>query len=479
MKRTIRILAVVGGLALIAALTIGVVRTGRTTAQDGSGLSQDFLDANNIIDQTTVTSDRLLITVNATGRIEPLHETRLNFETNAVVQEILVEPGDFVEAGDVLARLDLATLETRYRLAEIDLSLEQIAYNDLVDPAREVDIAAQEAQLDYAYASAGAAYDRAASANDAEIARLEAERADNQRWQSQIQRDQQMALGPEFRDSGMQDSNAQEVQMDSSIESAEYRLQVERAEYNEVVNTGPDMSRLAQANADIVQAQIALDNLVNGPDETDRRIAEASLELAELSLQQVALQLEQGVLVAPFDGMIAENNLTVGEVPPTEAAMTLMDTSGLYIDLPVDENDIRDVQVGQTAALELDALPNTTITGTVTRVAVTPTQSGAVVTYTVRVRVEATDQPVRVGMTATAEVIVAEQDDVITLPNRFIRRDRATNRSYVTVVDDGGDLREVVVELGERNETESAILDGLQPGETVVLIQRETGALDN
>jgi HlyD family secretion protein len=475
MKRTLRIIATIGVLAVIAAVTIGAVQT-------GSGgvpvIDQQFLDENNIIDETIVSTGSLLVTVSATGTIEPVREAPLGFQTSGVVTEVLVEEGDFVRQGDVLARLDMSDLETQYRLTEIDLRREQVSYEDLVAPARDVDLAAQQAALNAARASAGAAYDSAASENDIEIARLEAELADNQRWQAQIQRDQQMALGPEFRDSGMQDSNAQEVQLANSIESQQYQLEIARTTLTDTINTGPDLSRLGQATADIVEAQVALEDLMNGPDEIDRRIAEASLELAELSLQQVGIELENGVIVAPFDGIVAENNLTVGELPPQGSAITLIDTSELIIDLPVDEDDISNVEVGQNVELELDALREAGITGTVTRVNVTPTQSGAVVTYTVRVRVNPTDEPLRVGMTTTAEVVVAERDDVILLPNRFIRRDSDTNRSFVTILDPDGNLTEVVVELGERNETESEILSGLEDGDRVVLIQRETGVLD-
>lgn len=475
MKRTLRIIATIGVLAVIAAVTIGAVQT-------GSGgvpvIDQQFLDENNIIDETIVSTGSLLVTVSATGTIEPVREAPLGFQTSGVVTEVLVEEGDFVRQGDVLARLDMSDLETQYRLTEIDLRREQVSYEDLVAPARDVDLAAQQAALNAARASAGAAYDSAASENDVEIARLEAELADNQRWQAQIQRDQQMALGPEFRDSDFQDSNAQEVQLANSIESQEYQLEIAQADYSDTINTGPDLSRLGQATADIVEAQVALEDLMNGPDEIDRRIAEASLELAELSLQQVGIELADGVIVAPFDGIVAENNLTVGELPPQGSAITLIDTSELIVDLPVDEDDISNVEVGQNVELELDALREAGITGTVTRVNVTPTQSGAVVTYTVRVRVNPTDESLRVGMTTTAEVVVAERDDVILLPNRFIRRDSDTNRSFVTILDPDGNLNEVVVELGERNETESEILSGLEDGDRVVLIQRETGVLD-
>jgi HlyD family secretion protein len=179
------------------------------------------------------------------------------------------------------------------------------------------------------------------------------------------------------------------------------------------------------------------------------------------------------VLTAPFDGVIAVNNLRVGELPPqTQPAMLLTDLSEYYVDLAIDETDIVNVEVGQPVELRLDALPDAEIVGRVTNVAVSPTIAGQLVTYRVRVTLDPTDEPVRIGMSATATIVVNEVDETLVLPNRFIRIDRTTQEAYVTIEREPGLFEEISVVLGARNETESEIISGLQAGQRVVLLPR-------
>ena len=163
----------------------------------------------------------------------------------------------------------------------------------------------------------------------------------------------------------------------------------------------------------------------------------------------------------------------VGELPPTTGVVELIDASTFFVDLAIDETEIVDIEIGQTVELTLDALPESDVTGHIVRVAQTPTRVGQVVTYTARVALDPTSEPIRVGMNTTATIKVKELNDVMTLRNRFIRIDRATQQAYVTIQREDGRFEEVEVELGLRNETESQIVSGLQAGQRVVLLPRE------
>jgi HlyD family secretion protein len=100
--------------------------------------------------------------------------------------------------------------------------------------------------------------------------------------------------------------------------------------------------------------------------------------------------------------------------------------------------------------------------------------AGQLVTYPVRVTLDAGDEPIRIGMSATATIVVNEVPDALILPNRFLRIDRATQQAFVTVERSTGVFEEVPVELGLRNETESQIVEGIEAGQRVVLLPRGT-----
>jgi multidrug efflux pump subunit AcrA (membrane-fusion protein) len=147
--------------------------------------------------------------------------------------------------------------------------------------------------------------------------------------------------------------------------------------------------------------------------------------------------------------------------------------SAYYVDLTVDETDVVRIAVGQPVEFRIDALPDAGITGRVTLVSVAPTVIGQLVTYQVRVRLDPTDQPVRIAMSATATVVVDEREAVLTIPNRFIRIDRTTGETFVTIEREPGRFVEVPVRLGARNETTSEVISGIEPGQRVVLLPRD------
>lgn len=451
MRRIIRILITVVVLSVVAILALQIIQYQQTTtvAQTAEVVIED---------ETIVQSDDLVVTVSGTGSITPAQQASLSFELSAPVKTILVQEGTVVAAGDVLAELDTVDLEAALVDAQIAFEGQQASYNALTATPRDVDIAAAEAALNAALAQAGAA-PLGASDSDLEIARIQAEIARNQLYQQQLQRDL-MGGGP--------DNVTTEVKLAED--------QVELADITEtgVENQPADVAGLSSANAQIVAAQVRLDRLVNGPTELELAIAGTQLEIARQAIDQAELTLSRAVLVAPFDGIVTRLNLVVGEVPPQEATLQMVDLSSYYVDVAVDETDIVNIHVGQLVDLALDALPGTDIRGQVTRVAQTPNRSGQLVTYTVRVTLDATQEPIRAGMSATAIIVISELRDVLVLPNRFIRIDRTTQQAYVSVANDDGTFMDVPVILGVRNETESQIVSGLVAGQRVVLFPRGT-----
>ncbi len=469
MRRIVRVSLIVLVLSALAIIAIQAV---------GSQQPDADADAGQVVETTAVAVRDLAVTVGATGTLSPVRQVRLGFELSAPVREVLVQPGQTVEAGEALARLDTADLEAALINARINLDSQQLTVDALLSPARPVDIAAAQAALTVARAQAGTA-SLGADPNQVEIARLQAELARNQLWQLQLQRDlpaavtrlQQEELGKFGIEVPDPPNPADNVP--TQLKQADYSVLIADANLAGTVNQPPDTAGLAAANAQIVSAQAQLDRLLNGPSDLDMQIAQTQLEIARLALAQAEANLDKATLVAPFDGVVTAVDLTVGELPPPSGGIEMIDPSGFYVDVAVDETDVVDLQVGQRAALRLDALPEARISGVVSRVASTPTRAGQLVTYSVRITLDPTLEPVRAGMTATATVTVQELRDALVLPNRFIRIDRATQRAFVTVERPGG-YEDVEVRLGLRNETDTQIISGLDAGQIVVLLPRQT-----
>lgn len=461
-----------------------------------------------LLDSAFVEQGDLVVTVSSTGAVLPARQLPLSFQLSGRVEEIMFEEGDAVETGDVIARLDDDDFEQLVADAQIAVDLQQAAYDVLTSPPREVDIAVAEAAVAAAQAQVGSAIGTAPSSQQEEISRLQSEIARNRLWQAQLQRDTITAstldtlpdipniqTGNEDLDDilnenlgdaiggineAIQGLNASQIatiesqrqQAESGLQQLELGVQIADAQYGSTLDRGPDTGSLAAANAARLQAEIALENLLN-PSPLQIERSNVDLRLSRLTLEQARENLAQTALVAPFDGIIAQNDLTVGQLPPQGIAVLLMDTSSFYVDLPIDETDIVNIKIGQRVTITVDALPDLDVTGQVERVAFTPTVIGQLVTYNVRVRVDdAFTDALRVGMSVTADIIVDERADVVIVPNRFVRIDRLTQEAFVTVQTEPGRYREILVLLGSRNERFSEVITGLEPGQRVVLLPR-------
>jgi HlyD family secretion protein len=492
LKRFLRILLIVALLAGSAVIAQQVLQA-RQQEQQAQQAAQ-------IVDETTVAVGTLRVTVGATGTIIPARQAALLFELPGVVSEVLIAEGDSVRAGDVLARLDTADLQSAVENARVALDLQVIAYNALTAPAREADLAVAEAAVAAAQASVNAAYSSAPSDEQVELARLQTELARNQLWQAQLQRDLASGASPSGIDISSlipDDVNVPPEAIDrinnalngvlpqhslpsagsavGGLNQAEYGVEIADANYAATEARGANVASVSSASAALVSAQAQLDRLLSGPSEADLQLAEIAVRQAELAVLQAEAALERAVISAPFDGVVGRANLTVGEPPPAEdPALLLVDTTEYYVDLAIDETDVVEMEVGQAVELRLDALQDEDISGHISRVALTPTVVGQLVSFPVRVTLDETDAPVRIGMSATATVIVNEIPDALILPNRFIRIDRDTQQAYATIERAAGRFEEVPIQLGLRNETESQVTAGLESGQRVVLLPRGT-----
>lgn len=408
----------------------------------------------------TVVRGTLLSTVNATGNIQPEAEARIGFQQPGRVVELAVEVGSVVKQGDLIARLDTTDLELALAQARTGLILANAAYSRTVESARAADIKAAEAALN----AAQAAYARLRAGSektDIDAAKAQVLSAEAQLRQAQAAYD----LIGRFQPSIVNDSPAA-----IQLRQAQNNLQAAQRQYERLLK-GPEQAQLAAAWQRVEEARARLEQLRQPAQDFDLERVEAERRRAELAVEQAERRLQKALLVAPMSGVIGGVAIEKGEWAGTQPVITLLDTSLLHIDVKVDEIDIAKVQPGQQVRITLDALPDVELTGKVDRIASTSTVQGGIVSYAVRILLDATDAPLRVGMTANASIIVDRRDDVLLVPNWAVRRDRASGKSFVTIVGADNQLQEVEVQVGLRGESQTEIVAGLSEGQTVAAPQ--------
>jgi HlyD family secretion protein len=476
MKRTILyvILIVVVIAAIVGAILWRSQADGQTEGETRSAM---------------VERGTLLVAVSASGSVDLEERVSLAFEVPGQIAQVEVDVGDSVEAGDVLASLDTERLALQVRQAEAALMSAEAQLAKLRAGPRPEEIAAAEANLRAVEAQvSGAAAERdrlASGASDAQIAAVEADLASaitQQKFAEDMHDMSIKCVTFEMPPAGEEMKicpglGVFEEQARYSLEAADKALTAARAGLDEIqAGADADHLRAMQANVSAAAAQrdaaqAQLDLLLSGATEAQIGAAEAGIAQARAGLEQAELALDQAALRAPFDGIVAEVNVTAGEMSSGGLpAITLVDASEFHLIVKVDEMDVGRLSEGQAAQVTLDALPDVVIDGRVERVAPAATIEGGVIYYLVTIELSPTDAPVRADMTANATIIVEEFADVLTIPTWVVRVDGDTGQTYVDRR--GGQQTERVdVELGVRHGGVVQVLDGLAEGDVAVWVQ--------
>jgi len=518
---------VIGGMVLLIGLFVALSgRRNQATAAEIGGTAVVFVGD-------------LAESVSASGQVAAVRQAALSLTASGVVEQVNVAVGDTVQAGDVLVQLDTAALARAVASAELEVTAAQADLDALLaDPTPE-DIAAARAAVRNARArlddlldgpsedelAASKASVRAAQANvSAAQADLQATQdvseADIMEAQANLQDalDQQQAAHDIWTrladceenedgshtctpvDNNYMETATQNVQSAKAkvalaqarldelsapdahrIASAQAALNAAVARYDaavarhEALVLGATDAEIAAAQADLAQAQASLENLLSGPSETDVAIYETRVAQAETALQQARNALADAILVAPFDGVITAVHVNQGE-RATGLAVTIVDRADLEVILSVDQVDLGRLTVGQPAVATLETWLDEEISATITAIAPRAMDSeSGVAAYEVHLSLGETTLPVRVGMTANADLITARQEGVLLVPNAALTADRQAGTYSVDRVhtDAQGNqtITAVPVTIGLQDDQYTQIIDGLSEGDQVRLSQ--------
>ena len=380
------------------------------------------------LDYITATAEQtdVMVTSAATGNVASAASYSLSFgsepsldgatsstsSTTWTVDEVLVEVGDHVAAGQVLAVADTSDLETE--IAEITASLERA----------ELTLAEAEGDLESAPDDTQTAIASLRSSLDV----LEL----------------QLAEAQESRDEAASGST-QKTQAKITIINT-----------NDQIDTTEDQIAALKAEraAGYRDLTIALG------------LAEQNAADLEQELEALQEQLELATIVAPASGIVSQLNVTAGFSAPSSAAV-VVDSETLEVVASVVESDIGSLVVGQTATVSIDAVEQD-VQGVVT--SVVPTTSGStssVVSYPVTVTLTDPDASVLSGMSSDVEIAIEQAAGVVAVPVTALD---GRNGSYtVQVVTDDGSTETRAVTVGLVTETTAEIQSGLAVGEEVVI----------
>lgn len=475
---------------------------------------------------TTAFIGDLAANATASGQIEAQRTASLALGQAGTVSEIFVAEGAEVAAAEPLLKLDTSELERNVLNAQQTVAIQEANLANLLADASAADIAAAEAAVASAQvalddllagpdeneiakaeadvraanadiAAAAAQLNNAsgnASAEELQAAQLQLELAQKSATEAAQQHStvlvteaegfltqerlndmelsaRAQALQANANLAAAQDTYNQLVSGDSSsIASASAQVALASASRDaaqanlDVLLLGASEAQIAASEASLAQAKANLDALLRGPSDVQIVQMETAVEQARIQLQSAENSLAEATLTAPFAGVVTAVNVNIGE-QANGILVELVDNDSLEVVLNVDEVDIGKITEGQEASLTLESWPNEDIQGTVASIAPTATNDGsAVVGYQVFVRLAQTDLPILVGMTANADLLTNNLQDVLLVANSAINANRNSGKftvnKAVTAADGKVTYEEVEVTLGLRDGRNTQIIDG-------------------
>ncbi len=207
-------------------------------------------------------------------------------------------------------------------------------------------------------------------------------------------------------------------------------------------------------------------------------VNEAEVARARATLERADTDLRNSTIVSPMTGLVLSRDVEVGDAVSSililgsqaTLVMTLGDVTSVYVLGKVDEADIGKVYMGQPARITVESFKDKKFVGKVTKISPFGKEKDNVTTFEVRVSIDNPGGELKANMSANAEIIREEKKDVLLVPDSAILYDKERKTS-VEVPDRKGEngRRKVAVKVGISNGVKAEVLEGLKPGDKVIL----------
>ncbi len=343
----------------------------------------------------------------ATGKVTPITKVEVKSKASGIVKKLLVDSGDKVKKGQLLAQLDKEEIEAQ------------------VEQSRAA-VQAAEASL-------------SSSVADFERAKVDAEGPDV----PLLKRAYERAIG----------MAKEGVVSTSALEDAQKNYELALNKQN-----------VSKAQVTVLKAKIAQSQGQLAQDRANLKQLEEQLSYTDIESPIDGVVLSRDVEM----GDAVSSILVLGS--SATLVMTLGDTSSVYVKGKVDESDIGRVYLGQPARIKVESFKDKTFNGVVTKISPMGVEKDNVTTFEVRVSINNPGGELKAEMTANAEIILEEHKNVLQIPEGAIIYDKDKKASVEipdTSAKDG--KKKIAVNIGISNGAKTELLSGLKEGDQVVL----------
>jgi HlyD family secretion protein len=352
------------------------------------------------------------------GRLVPKRFANLAMKLNGRVENVFVQEGDQVESGQVLLRQSGGEqLLAEIAAAEMELLLAQQGLEELYKNADLV-----KAQAERELAQAHKEFETA-EYNLSKIKRPTPQLTQDQAYANMLLAENQLKIGRDqlsrtkkkfanpnhflWMFFNKRDVRLLLTSLERNITTMQERYEDSAEKYQDLIapvdeiDLAIEEADYAFAQARLTDAELKYASLIDGPDPDDVAAAQERITAAEANLRAAKNALQDMELLAPFAGTVVEVSVKPGEWVEVGQPVVVL---AVITEWVVETDDLTEIQVpqiaiGQKATVIPEALPDSTLVGTVEYISEIFEIKSGDVTYTTRILLDETDPRLRWGMT--------------------------------------------------------------------------------
>ncbi len=497
-KRAMRVFLIVVIVLAILAAGIGIARK-QVTSQVNAGKTEEVQTA-------TVSKGSISAVVSGSGNLTDEDVEELTFHGGVEIDEIVVEAGDTVEKGQLLASVNMSTVlsamaDIQGQLNDLDDEIGQATGDELDDTIKST-IAGRVMKI---YASEGADVSTVMYENGA-LALLSLDGLLAVKVETGL-----LSAGDTVTVTGSDGTAFAGTVEQVSGGNAVILISDEKSVYGDTVSV-TDNAGIAIGSGELyiheemritgiagtIKAVRVKENQKVYANNTLFTLSDTSFSANYTSLLDQRKELEEqlmaliriyqdGAVLAPISGTISSvgeagsstssNQMSYGSYGGTgtntttatqeQTLLSICPGTKMTVSISVDETDILSLEVGQAATISVDALNDETIEGTVTKIDTTATSSGGVTVYTVTVTFDKTEKMLS-GMSASVAIVIEGVEDALLIPSDALTQTSSTSYVYTSFDETTGELGGMTeVTTGLNNGSYVEITGGLSENDTV------------
>jgi len=192
----------------------------------------------------------------------------------------------------------------------------------------------------------------------------------------------------------------------------------------------------------------------------------SEIEEKRLNYESAYENYEKTLIKAPFDGEVIDIGVYEGDsVGSSTSIVSLINRDKMYVDIDVDEVDIRKAAPGQEAIVSFDAYPELTSMAQVSEISPIATAKGVMTVIKVTLELNELDERIKPGFSTEVEIIVGKAENVLIIPIEAVAERQG--QSFVSVITEG-QQQPIPIKLGIGSKEYVEVVYGLSEGQEIV-----------